>query len=510
MSNRAWCAAAVAAILLAAGCGGGGGGGGPAAAGTPDPGAPATPGAPGAPAPGGPASVCVPTTCAALGKSCGVVDDGCGGSLLCGSCPSGQVCGAGGANVCGAPPATCTPTTCAAAGATCGPIPDGCGGSLACGTCAGGATCGGGGTPNVCGAPPVRGGDTRWVEYVAGGGEEGVWGVRADGAGELAVVIRNGTYPRQSLTVRKLAADRSVRWEKALAVDAGSVEPARLAVSPAGSVFVAVNLGCASFPCTGNDLGGQPLRSGVVKFAANGAFEWQKPFDGWSWGALAVARDGKVALPSEAWTTGKSFVVHDPGGNELWSARLGDAAAQQLAFAPDGSLYVSWYDYPTVSNRLARFDAAGRRLWDVETRSWLTGLATSGRGTPVALGADELAVYEPNDGAVRFRRTLPLYARDLDVQPGLHDVIRVAVTGQETAGCGHLAVRTYDLAGAFRWTRTIGPLEGCAGSPEGFGVAVLDGGEVVVGGAMRLPADLGAGPREVEDLADGFLLGLAP
>jgi len=47
--------------------------------------------------------------------------------------------------------ASCTPTTCAAEGKDCGTISDGCGGQLSCGTCAGNATCGGGGLANVCG-----------------------------------------------------------------------------------------------------------------------------------------------------------------------------------------------------------------------------------------------------------------------------------------------------------------------------------------------------------------------
>src|SRR5262245_13581925 len=45
----------------------------------------------------------------------------------------------------------CSPTTCAAESANCGMIADGCGGTLDCGTCTLPETCGGGGTPNVCG-----------------------------------------------------------------------------------------------------------------------------------------------------------------------------------------------------------------------------------------------------------------------------------------------------------------------------------------------------------------------
>jgi len=98
---------------------------------------------------GGTANVCgcTPTTCAAAGKNCGSLADGCGGTLNCGSCTSPQSCGGGGtANVCG-----CTPTTCAAAGKNCGSLADGCGGTLSCGSCTSPQTCGGGGTANVCG-----------------------------------------------------------------------------------------------------------------------------------------------------------------------------------------------------------------------------------------------------------------------------------------------------------------------------------------------------------------------
>ena len=96
---------------------------------------------------------CTPTTCAARGKNCGTIPDGCGGTLTCGICTAPNTCGgAGVANVCG----VCTPTTCAALGKNCGTVPDGCGGTLTCGVCTAPNTCGGAGVANVCGvAPPT-------------------------------------------------------------------------------------------------------------------------------------------------------------------------------------------------------------------------------------------------------------------------------------------------------------------------------------------------------------------
>ncbi len=97
--------------------------------------------------PGRDGGACVPAACSAT--TCGVMPDGCGGAVQCGSCPAGQSCGGSGeANRCGA--GTCTPTTCAAEGLDCGVASDGCGSVLNCGTCSAGLRCGGGGVPNVC------------------------------------------------------------------------------------------------------------------------------------------------------------------------------------------------------------------------------------------------------------------------------------------------------------------------------------------------------------------------
>jgi len=82
---------------------------------------------------------CTPGTCSSLQSECGSLADGCGGTLNCGSCGTGEACVD---NLC-----DCVPTTCSALGATCGSVSDACGGSLSCGTCSGGMTCG---TNNTC------------------------------------------------------------------------------------------------------------------------------------------------------------------------------------------------------------------------------------------------------------------------------------------------------------------------------------------------------------------------
>ncbi len=95
--------------------------------------------------------VCVPTTCELAGAECGVIGDGCGNTIICGSCASGTTCGGGGAPYkCGGG-TMCTPLTCLTANATCGSVGNGCGGILNCGTCTAPEVCGGGGTPSHCG-----------------------------------------------------------------------------------------------------------------------------------------------------------------------------------------------------------------------------------------------------------------------------------------------------------------------------------------------------------------------
>ena len=77
-------------------------------------------------------------SCADLGANCGNIDDGCGGTLNCGTCPNQadggpEVCGAGGPNKCGV--GTCTPS--ATCNGKCGPVMDGCGNVIQCSGCSG-------------------------------------------------------------------------------------------------------------------------------------------------------------------------------------------------------------------------------------------------------------------------------------------------------------------------------------------------------------------------------------
>jgi hypothetical protein len=105
----------------------------------------------------GDAEACTPIRCTTPnGNYCGRIGDGCGRAIDCGLCTDGLTCGGGGTfGVCGALPdsGACKPTTCQPVGGTyCGTIGNGCGGTLECGPCPTGQTCGLN-TANVCGKP---------------------------------------------------------------------------------------------------------------------------------------------------------------------------------------------------------------------------------------------------------------------------------------------------------------------------------------------------------------------
>ncbi|HVJ94329.1 MAG TPA: hypothetical protein VM580_31290, partial [Labilithrix sp.] len=130
---------------------------------------------------------CVPKTAqdyANENKDCGQQSDGCGGIIDLGTCIAPEFCGGGGPSKCAVSGGgSCIKKTCADYPGNCGPQPDGCGGVTEnCGTCAPPQVCGGGGVPSVCGGGTVQGpgGGTCVPKTVCGPGE---CGMVADGCG---------------------------------------------------------------------------------------------------------------------------------------------------------------------------------------------------------------------------------------------------------------------------------------------------------------------------------------
>ncbi len=104
-------------------------------------------------------------SCASVGAECGVIGNGCGGTLDCeaelGGCTDGMFCGLGGPQKCGDTLDTCQPADPAVACAgKCGLVSNGCGAEVDGGLidctalfpCPDGQACGASGTPGVCGS----------------------------------------------------------------------------------------------------------------------------------------------------------------------------------------------------------------------------------------------------------------------------------------------------------------------------------------------------------------------
>ena len=89
------------------------------------------------------------TSCVAEAVECGVIADGCGGTIDCGQCGPGQTCGTGGDSG-SCIDVDCDPRSCAELGAECGAMPDGCGGILDCGDCGADQYCGTGADHGTC------------------------------------------------------------------------------------------------------------------------------------------------------------------------------------------------------------------------------------------------------------------------------------------------------------------------------------------------------------------------
>jgi hypothetical protein len=347
-------------------------------------------------------STCQPATCAASGKTCGAISDGCGGTVECGECPAGEACGAGGLpNVCGVI-ATCTPVTCAAQQKTCGTIPDGCGGALACGDCTGaGQTCGGGGTPNVCGVPPPVV-PVRWAVRVGGPGHDWILGVDVDGEGNRYVLlytqgayVANGYLTGSSLQLRRFDATGNALGSRSWTFDGWSTD-FRLAVAPSGDVLISAYAGCQGTGCPrGIDFGAGPIQySALVGLDADGDLRWQRDLSGWP-SALSVDGSGAALLVQSRWTVERIA----PDGRLVWSrtanAEVCTADEQGNAFC--ATMVLSG---PPSAIRIQELAAADG------TVVWTRDVTGPGRIASVAAHASgSVAVLAVRGGDVEFAGT---------------------------------------------------------------------------------------------------------
>jgi hypothetical protein len=120
--------------------------------------------------------LCEPVTCTPQGGYyCGIIGDGCGGTLDCGECPGGLLCNACRPHVCVRSEGVVMSCQWSSGDHYCGKLDDGLGCALDCGECPAGQTCGGGGTPGVCGSEDCATkvtcstGDTQYCGWIGNG-----------------------------------------------------------------------------------------------------------------------------------------------------------------------------------------------------------------------------------------------------------------------------------------------------------------------------------------------------
>ena len=134
---------------------------------------------------------------------------------------------------------SCTPATCATAGANCGVISNGCGAFLSCGSCAAPLTCGGGGTANVCGAPPTKRVFVTSLTY--NGNLGGLDGADAKCQALATAAALGGTYKAWLSTVVLNARDRLTHATMPYTLVDGAVVAANFTQLTSGTLLHAIN-----------------------------------------------------------------------------------------------------------------------------------------------------------------------------------------------------------------------------------------------------------------------------
>ncbi|EPX54975.1 hypothetical protein D187_009714 [Cystobacter fuscus DSM 2262] len=451
---------------------------------------------------------CIPTSCDSAGASCGLLGDGCGGTLNCGTCAAGTTCGASGAaNVCGA--GSCTPKTCAELDAHCGQVSDGCAAVLDCGRCAAGQSCGAS-AANQCATPPPAWGTISWVGL---GGPLAYRSVTANPGGTRIFI---GTASGGEDRLQALTADNTPVW-----FQPSEIEITQLRMSPDGlGVFATgypvrgmprpeltyrYSLNGANVSLLGNSISDDcglkaaGTNSGQVALLSTCAFyttlrlrpsaTWEfEPEDTFRMWRVAVDGQGNILVAG--YTTGPTAL-----GDKHFGAQ-GQRGLLVVKFNPQGGVVWAHELIPEGGEALPSAIAVSS-LGTVVVAGTFQGIAHwASKDYDSANGATFLLTLEAN-GASRWLRQ----SRVADAVMALDPSGRAFLAGRAADCAGGIRIEEINLAGDPLGTKRLG----CGGNLAARDAAAL-GHDLVLLGAYSGANDFGNGTRTDADGSGTFLL----
>jgi hypothetical protein len=219
---------------------------------------------------------------------------------------------------------TCTPTTCAAEGKNCGTIADGCGGTLACGSCDEFSECGGGGVANVCGGrrepmTPICSVDNWCWENPLPQGHD-LLGAFATPGGEQWVVGKGGTVLRWNGSTWSGWLAVTGEWLRGVWASSSSNV---WAVGNAGTIlrYTGSSWSTVTSPTTSELRGIWGAASNSIW--AVGASGTVLKYNGTSWSLVTVPTTAHLSAvwgtsASDVWAVGAKVILHWNGS--AWSA----------------------------------------------------------------------------------------------------------------------------------------------------------------------------------------------
>ncbi|WNG62349.1 hypothetical protein F0U59_52375 [Archangium gephyra] len=416
-------------------------------------------------------------------------------------------------------------------------VNDGCGGTLRCDSCPSRQTCGEERLANVCVAPDSAP-PNAWVKTF----QEPVTALATDSHANIVLTTqtlegaapslfdsrgqllwaRSGVSPRvrlQGLSVAPSGELLAWGWDDGESGPGGAIAYRFDALGLHPTVIGRCGDECSVGPYL-EDPAGNLL---VYSISSAGSYIGYRGARGQDWSLRHSYSEGPFPpgfpqTPFDYWSA-----VLDSQGEVLVSATLeGHATFQGQPFGADTQ--------PSLV--VLKLSSQGQLVWARElpnTRAHLYQLRTSGSGTVVGVGlftdtltwpggvlrtaipsaSESFLMALDAHGRIAWIRQIPLYTHKLAVSPSGRIAVVSRFAEPYTGARGALHVREYDLQGNLRWSRTWSPLD-ASGSLWLTGIAWA-GEELVLAGTFRGAVDFGTGVQQGPtgtDTPAGFVLKL--